>query len=68
MDQVGGPLGLVVAIFVVILSVLWFLLPFAVFGVKARLDQVIKEMRHQNVLLTEIARGGRLDGKAEPRI
>lgn len=32
-------------IFAVIIAVLWIMLPFAVFGVKGRLDKMIKELR-----------------------
>lgn len=41
----AGLIGLLVAIFLVVLAVLWFLLPFAVFGIKDRLDDQIKATR-----------------------
>ena len=65
---VAGPIAIVIAIFALVLGILWFLLPFAVFGVKARLDKLIAETSRQNVLLAEIARGESVAGKSEPRI
>ncbi|MBI1424877.1 MAG: hypothetical protein GC149_15630 [Gammaproteobacteria bacterium] len=35
--------GIVILIFIIILSILWFLLPFAVFGIKRRLDRMIEQ-------------------------
>jgi len=45
MEMFGGLLGIVVVILVVIMSVLWFILPFAVFGIKDRLDRLIAEIQ-----------------------
>ena len=36
-----GLFGLAVAISLIVLAVLWFVLPFAVFGTKQRLDRLI---------------------------
>lgn len=41
-------------IFLIIIAILWIMLPFAVFGVKRRLDKVVKELRK----LTEIMEKG----------
>lgn len=49
-----GIIGLIVAVFVLILIVLWILMPFAIFGTKDRLDTLIKEIREQNRLLGEM--------------
>ena len=38
-DPLAGTVGIVVILFLVILAILWFVLPFAIFGTKARLDQ-----------------------------
>jgi len=35
--------GIVIIIFIIVLSILWFLLPFAVFGIKRRLDKMIEQ-------------------------
>jgi len=42
------------AIFVFILVVLWFLLPFAVFGTKTKLDEIASEQKKTNKLLAAI--------------
>lgn len=34
-----GSFGLIVIIFLIVLAILWFLLPFAVFGIKTRIDE-----------------------------
>ena len=38
----AGTFGLILIIFLVIAAVLWFLLPFAIFGIKTRLDTMIE--------------------------
>ena len=40
-----GAVITVAAIFLVVLALLWFILPFAVFGIKTRLDQNARLMR-----------------------
>lgn len=42
-----------VYLFGIVLAVLWFLLPFAVFGVKDRLDTLIKVQKKTNTLLEQ---------------
>jgi len=41
-------------ILLLILGVLWFFLPFAVFGTKPKIDELIEEARTTNQLLKEI--------------
>ncbi|MGV8940308.1 MAG: hypothetical protein ACOH1P_02070 [Lysobacter sp.] len=48
-------MGLVVALFVFVLAVLWFLLPFAIFGTKDKLAEIIAESRKTNAELARIA-------------
>nr|MBF0684268.1 hypothetical protein [Pseudomonas sp.] len=43
--------GLLVIIFLIITAVLWFLLPFAVFGVKDLLKDLLKEQKRTNAML-----------------
>lgn len=46
---------LIIAILALVLAVLWILLPFAVFGIKGRLDQMLvqsKKISHQLEQLT----------------
>ena len=51
----SGGFGLIVVIFLVVLAILWFCLPFAIFGTKPRLDEQTKLLRE---ILAELkARG-----------
>jgi hypothetical protein len=46
----SGTVGIIILVFVVVLVILWTLLPFAVFGIKGKLDQLIdsnREIRDQ---------------------
>jgi hypothetical protein len=47
-------------LFAIVLLVLWCVLPFAVFGIKGRLDKLLEEQRRTNELLAQLlrARGG----------
>lgn len=47
----SGAFGLVVLLLLVILTVLWFLLPFAVFGINSKLRQLVREAERTNELL-----------------
>jgi hypothetical protein len=47
----GGIIGIVLAILLVFAAILWIFLPFAVFGVKRRLDLIIVHQRKTNELL-----------------
>ena len=47
-------IGLIVVIFLVVLALLWFLLPFAIFGTKDLIEQQIKETKETNKLLKQI--------------
>jgi hypothetical protein len=51
MSQLDGAVILVLIIFLIILAILWFLLPFAVFGAKDLLRELIKEQKITNELL-----------------
>ena len=48
-------IGTVVSIILLLLFLLWLLLPLAVFGLKSRLKDAIKETRETNRLLAEIS-------------
>ena len=54
MADVLGGIGVFWILFLVALGILWFLLPFAVFGVKGRLDVLITEQERTNQLLREL--------------
>lgn len=42
--------------FLLVLAVLWFLLPFAVFGIKGRMQRIEDKLEQTNQLLADIAR------------
>ena len=48
----SGILGLFVFFFLLLVAIVWFFLPFAIFGTKGRLDTLIAETRKTNELLT----------------
>jgi len=48
----GGIIGLIIVLFIIAIAILWFLLPFAVFGIKIRLDNIISELSRTNTLLS----------------
>jgi hypothetical protein len=54
MGALGG-LMVIVWLFLFILAVLWFLMPFAVFGTKGVLKELIAEQKKTNRLLEEAA-------------
>ena len=47
-------LGILWILFLVVLGILWFLLPFAIFGTKDRLRDLIEENRRSNQELAAI--------------
>ncbi len=62
MDEfiIGGSafLTLAILLFMLFVAVLWVLLPFAVFGIKRRLDKILVENERSNSLLRSMARQG----------
>jgi hypothetical protein len=42
-DILSGTFGIVIMVFTLVLFLLWFFLPFAIFGIKGRLDQLIQQ-------------------------
>lgn len=48
MQHLGPSFGLFVIILAVVLAILWIALPFAVFGIKTRLDAILVELRRIN--------------------
>jgi len=51
---VSGIVGLFVFFFMLVVAIVWFFLPFAVFGTKGRIDTLIAETRKTNELLTHL--------------
>lgn len=54
-DLMTGGFGLLLLLFLFVLAVLWFLLPFAIFGTKDKLAEIIAESRKANVELARIS-------------
>jgi hypothetical protein len=54
MSLFSGGLGLALFLFLFILAALWFLLPFAVFGIKDKLSALIEESKKSNAELARI--------------
>lgn len=50
MQEIRESIGPLVAILVIVIAVLWIALPFAVFGIKKRLDAILVELRRLNRL------------------
>lgn len=53
-ELLGGGFGVVVTIFLFILAILWFLLPFAIFGIKDKLSELIYESQRTNEQLAAL--------------
>jgi hypothetical protein len=51
MDEIAGGMSLLATLFVILLAVLWILVPFAIFGIKPLLKQLLAEQRRTNELL-----------------
>lgn len=47
-------LSFIVVIFLFVLAILWFFLPFAIFGTKDLIEQQIKESKETNKLLKQM--------------
>ena len=54
MEQTLGGMYILVVLFLVVLAILWFILPFAIFGTKSKLDELIREMRRTNTQLEKL--------------
>jgi hypothetical protein len=73
-DLLGSVPGVFVLFVLLVLAVMWFFLPFLVFGMKDRLVQLLAEARAGNALQREIleelraarAQAGRGQGDREP--
>jgi hypothetical protein len=53
METFTGTFGIILIIFLIILGILWFILPFAVFGIKRKLDTMIKLLKEIKDKLAE---------------
>ncbi|MCP5155145.1 MAG: hypothetical protein H6983_13320 [Ectothiorhodospiraceae bacterium] len=48
--------AVVLSILAVVVLVLWILLPFAVFGIRRRAEQIVRLQQEQRVLLEDVSR------------
>ena len=56
----GGIFGLVIFLFLLVLAILWFILPFAIFGIKPKLDKIIEELDKTNRFLANFTSASKL--------
>lgn len=54
-ELLSGGFGLFIVLFLFVLALLWFLLPFAIFGTKDKLAAIIAESRKTNAELAKIS-------------
>jgi hypothetical protein len=53
MGEISDGIVVVVVLFLFVLAILWFLLPFAIFGTKDKLSELIAETKKTNEQLSE---------------
>ncbi len=54
MDEILGDPSIFIGLFLIVLAGLWLLLPFAVFGTKDKLNELIRETKRTNAELRKI--------------
>ena len=52
----GGLLGLLLVVLLIVVAILWIVLPFAIFGIKPKLDGIAKSLVTINTNLCTVAR------------
>lgn len=57
MGELGGLTVLMMVVFLIILTIAWILLPFAMFGTKPLLRELVVEAKRTNALLERLSRG-----------
>ena len=63
MDAVGGVVMLLLGLLVLLIAILWILMPFAIFGTKDLLRELIREQKKTNkILIAEAKRVRARDG------
>jgi len=68
-ELLGGGFGLAVVLFLFVLAILWFLLPFAIFGTKDKLSELIAESKKTNEQLSALrAEVAEIKGNDDPII
>jgi len=56
----GGFFGIAIFIFLLVLAILWFALPFAIFGIQPKLKMIIEQLGETNELLSTLANAAKL--------
>jgi hypothetical protein len=51
---IEGTLGVIYILIITIIAILWIMLPFAVFGIKRKLDVMIEIMKEMRTAMTEM--------------
>lgn len=54
MGEISDVVVVVVVLFLFVLAILWFLLPFAIFGTKDKLSELIAETKKTNEQLSDL--------------
>ena len=54
MAETFGSLYILLIIFLLILAILWFILPFAIFGIKPLLNKLLVELKETNQYLSKL--------------
>jgi len=68
-ELLSGGVGLGIALFLLVLAILWFLLPFAIFGTKDKLSELIAETKKTNEQLSALrAEVAEIKGNDDPII
>ncbi|MCH7681141.1 hypothetical protein IID10_17550 [candidate division KSB1 bacterium] len=58
-------LSVLVIIFLVVLAILWFILPFAIFGIKPLLNKLLAELEETNQYLSELVEEDDMNEESE---
>ncbi|HAJ72455.1 MAG TPA: hypothetical protein DCO68_10295 [Methylophilaceae bacterium] len=55
MDHINGALALILIVFLIVLAILWFCLPFAIFGTKDLIQKLIDENIKTRAAIEDLA-------------
>lgn len=66
MGAIGGVVMLLLGLLVLLIGILWILMPFAIFGTKDLLRELIREQKKTNELLSADAKRARASGGLKP--
>ena len=66
MGAIGGVVMLLLGLLVLLIGILWILMPFAIFGTKDLLRELIREQKKTNELLSAEAKRDRASAGFKP--